>query len=862
MSKIIGVTVGTPISPERLHDKLNFVKTINNMAPDENGNVEIEVSGGNDDQGGWASSVIDLKKYGIVQADFVEPFTVENYNVAYQNGVGIQNAINDAKVAGLTEIILPAGNYPVCYHASADDEYNYIIDARGINFLGYGAKLYVLYDEVGTNPYFTGTTPRLLQGTIIATDHDVRGFHLIGERRFRKNENTKYREFSKGIGLMPYTRGNVIADCITELFSGDGIGCHQYMEQISGWPDDKFTSVDWDGTAFVESKTMFTSSVHDGTWIDQTKPMLIRCGSYFLYTTAPLRVLCFDENDALLGTVQFWQGGYFYLLPGTAKWYLQVVREVEHDPSTCEIWSYWLGNAYYCDTLIENCKVRFNQRGGISNLPTNSTVRNCEIHHNGCAYDGMVAFYDGTQFGIDIEDVYIHNITIEGCNIHGNIHGVLYRCWGITFKDCIIYGYCNSLNFCADFLALNTRFLQGCTMTTPMPYGSKTAIGCKFVGSIAPEINIVGKAVAKAELDVSDGDTVLFKDSAGETLFTLDLSMLGVVLGENIIPANLLADLDLTKLNSENLTIADNTGNLSVTATASQIVDFGVFPTGWGSGPLCTWKNTPDYTNGLSIELLSFGTPRDILFGGGTNTGSPKIDSWVPAGDAFVINQHKNTPTPSYGISFGANYINQSGETVNCSCGLTDRQVVLDDGTVSVHANDIVIPDLNSAKCHHFVFTYANDGVLQAFFNGYPFAVNKIATDFDHWDFSGLMNTFRVWSGQWNATRVLKSFRVYGKALSKQEVRNNFQYELKKLGTLFTVTNTLTNTTNSNSKNAYVKGNAPYIATLSAKDGYTMSSVVVVMDGADITATVYNSETGEVNIPAVTGNVTITANAV
>lgn len=72
MSKIIGATVGTPISPERLHDKLNFVKTINNMAPDENGNVEIEVSGGNVDldttlsQSGKAA---DAKAVGDAIAD-------------------------------------------------------------------------------------------------------------------------------------------------------------------------------------------------------------------------------------------------------------------------------------------------------------------------------------------------------------------------------------------------------------------------------------------------------------------------------------------------------------------------------------------------------------------------------------------------------------------------------------------------------------------------------------------------------------------------------------------------------------------------------------------------------------------------
>lgn len=55
--KIIGVTVGTPISPGYMERKINPVKTVNGIEPDENGNVNVE---GNDgitphigDNGNW-----------------------------------------------------------------------------------------------------------------------------------------------------------------------------------------------------------------------------------------------------------------------------------------------------------------------------------------------------------------------------------------------------------------------------------------------------------------------------------------------------------------------------------------------------------------------------------------------------------------------------------------------------------------------------------------------------------------------------------------------------------------------------------------------------------------------------------------
>lgn len=47
MSKIIGITVGTPTSPACMDRELKPVKTVNGVSPDENGNVDVV--GGNVD---------------------------------------------------------------------------------------------------------------------------------------------------------------------------------------------------------------------------------------------------------------------------------------------------------------------------------------------------------------------------------------------------------------------------------------------------------------------------------------------------------------------------------------------------------------------------------------------------------------------------------------------------------------------------------------------------------------------------------------------------------------------------------------------------------------------------------------------
>ncbi len=70
----------------------------------------------------------------------------------------------------------------------------------------------------------------------------------------------------------------------------------------------------------------------------------------------------------------------------------------------------------------------------------------------------------------------------------------------------------------------------------------------------------------------------------------------------------------------------------------------------------------------------------------------------------------------------------------------------------------------------------------------------------------------------------------------------------------WSITNTLTNATTSNSATSVAKGGS-YSATITAEDGYTISSVTVTMGGVDITDTAYAD--GVITIAAVTGDVII-----
>ena len=74
----------------------------------------------------------------------------------------------------------------------------------------------------------------------------------------------------------------------------------------------------------------------------------------------------------------------------------------------------------------------------------------------------------------------------------------------------------------------------------------------------------------------------------------------------------------------------------------------------------------------------------------------------------------------------------------------------------------------------------------------------------------------------------------------------------------YTVTNTLTNATNSNSASTVANGGS-YSATITAAEGYTLGDVTVTMGGTDISETAVSG--GSISIDEVTGNIVITATA-
>lgn len=93
------------------------------------------------------------------------------------------------------------------------------------------------------------------------------------------------------------------------------------------------------------------------------------------------------------------------------------------------------------------------------------------------------------------------------------------------------------------------------------------------------------------------------------------------------------------------------------------------------------------------------------------------------------------------------------------------------------------------------------------------------------------------------------------------EETDTFEVTVTQAVTRYTITNNLTHVASSNPV-VIVEENDSFTTSLGIQTGYTLLSVSVTMGGVDVTAEVYNTETRQISIAAVTGNVILTAAAV
>lgn len=160
--KIIGATVGTPLSPAKLENKLNPVKTVNGIKPDKNGNVRVEGvggGGGGSSTGGNSDNFKLTNTTGWLAKTIAHGKTCEikvNWS-SFEDGIATGNGSLKVVVNGGTKISreVAQGNvsFDVGKHLSAD--FNEV-DVTISDIYGYSKtlKFSITTVAVGISSYF------------------------------------------------------------------------------------------------------------------------------------------------------------------------------------------------------------------------------------------------------------------------------------------------------------------------------------------------------------------------------------------------------------------------------------------------------------------------------------------------------------------------------------------------------------------------------------------------------------------------------------------------------------------------------------------------------------------------------------
>ena len=207
------------------------------------------------------------------------------------------------------------------------------------------------------------------------------------------------------------------------------------------------------------------------------------------------------------------------------------------------------------------------------------------------------------------------------------------------------------------------------------------------------------------------------------------------------------------------------------------------------------------------------------------------------------------------------------GASVQLCVSRTDKKTVVCDGTVEKEGGNSVLVTLLPEACACAgkqaaqLCIYSQDGDIrsQIFYLRAPEAVYKKGTvnpSDDDEETSGLSKEEKDLLLTLLKSAAYTSSEMGGAYNALKDIWNAKPAEK----VYYTVTNTLSNVTNSSSATSVQEGKV-YGAVLTPAEGCEIGTVKITMDDVDITSTAYTVSSGAIRISAVTGNIVITATA-
>ncbi|MBW7453786.1 right-handed parallel beta-helix repeat-containing protein [Paenibacillus sepulcri] len=448
---------------------------------------------------------IDLALWNITPGLPSKPYVTADYNRANDNVNGFTNAIAWAADQGYSYIIVPKGEYALCYPNSIKITDSYItVDLNGSTFKE-------IYDSEAQSPYDTAnrtvlrdyyafpsnqvpgvafkieecTHTSLIKGIIIGDKAD-RSFAVPNEER--KNEWTNGIQIGKGASYINVGKNTI------SYFMADGIsfinsGVAEMVEFALGL---SVSDINPNTGALMASTTNMVSKLLTiPAHIPPHQAFLIAGFGYTRATAINAKEVGVYYYNAAGAFIRGFSNQKIYkpitIVPGAAMFRFVFYNETNITKDMQIHLKFGL-TPHHC--TVEDNEIFGCHRGGITPGGNDLIIQNNILHDIGVEYlDGKPIFNDPTRYCINQEDSFGDNTLIRNNIMYNCFHGILcgayfptiennrfYNCLGTAInlyilKKAVVTG--NFIYKCGTSLGLMTAVFQNAHVT----YRDNTIVG-------------------------------------------------------------------------------------------------------------------------------------------------------------------------------------------------------------------------------------------------------------------------------------------------------------------------------------------------------------------------------------------------
>lgn len=371
---------------------------------------------------------IELTRWGISKGIPNKPYSSQNYINANNNISGINNALSWAKNNNYNYVVLPRGEYSICYPNPIVTQSNMTID---FNY----SLLKVIYDSDNRSPLDTSTNPTYKFGGVSiqcsTPNTHIINLNLIGDRIDRSWKilsSERLIETTTGIKFGVGSDRSSVKNCNISYFMGDAIylsyspyshfslGTMEFGDlSISGMPIPSSSTKTLRSTNFITLPSNITSFTMIGLGYNPTTT--IPSGMYNVYF--------YKSDNTFILKKAYVRTRDLVNIPITATkikltWEGNGTLDDGCLPDNPPYWAILIKHGISDNVIIENNEIHRCHRGGLFLGTNNVLIRKNYFHDTGVDsatdLDGLPTFSDFTRYAINTED----NVG-QNCKIIDNV---------------------------------------------------------------------------------------------------------------------------------------------------------------------------------------------------------------------------------------------------------------------------------------------------------------------------------------------------------------------------------------------------------------------------------------------------------